>query len=567
MMNILKNLSIKAKMVTLVTTLLILLVGVAGFGYIQMQKISDELQGIINEDIPLTEITTNITTKQFESALLLEKTFRGAGLKGDETESELNHYSNQFTKLSNLIDSELNKAEKILDHVNDHVMSAELAKQVRSLQTSIRSLQAEHITYEQLAESIIGYIRVGDKVNAEAKLEEIERQQDVLNHHLESFLSNIEKLTEHALVQTANHEATAVKGMIVIGFVGVVIGILFGAVFTHTLSSSIRQAVDAADRLAEGDLMVTLKSDSKDEAGLLLNAMMRMITKLEYTIKQVVNSSNQIASVAQDMATATEQTNQAISSQQLNTEHVLSATTELATTVSQVSDSAALAATATDKASSETANGKQVVSTNQESIEELVLQIDSATGEVVSLKDESNAISNFVTSITEIAEQTNLLALNAAIEAARAGEQGRGFAVVAEEVRNLAQRTQGATSEIHTLIASMQEKANIAVDAIEQSKSMVNQSAEHAETASHSLTTISESVVQVSDMNMEIAAICEQQSAAAEEINQSMMSINLSGQEVLGGSSETARSSEELATLASDLKQLVRQFKLREQAV
>jgi methyl-accepting chemotaxis protein len=68
---------------------------------------------------------------------------------------------------------------------------------------------------------------------------------------------------------------------------------------------------------------------------------------------------------------------------------------------------------------------------------------------LVALQSSSREISTFLATIQQIAKQTNLLALNASIEAASAGEAGRGFMVVADEIKALAQKTNGAAAEIH----------------------------------------------------------------------------------------------------------------------
>jgi methyl-accepting chemotaxis protein len=91
------------------------------------------------------------------------------------------------------------------------------------------------------------------------------------------------------------------------------------------------------------------------------------------------------------------------------------------------------------------------------------LSIDTSTQTIRDLSQSTDQIGRIVDVINDIADQTNLLALNAAIEAARAGDAGRGFSVVADEVRKLAERTAQATSEIRSMISTVQGKARDAV--------------------------------------------------------------------------------------------------------
>jgi methyl-accepting chemotaxis protein len=169
-------------------------------------------------------------------------------------------------------------------------------------------------------------------------------------------------------------------------------------------------------------------------------------------------------------------------------------------------------------------------------------------GAMQSIRESSNSISSIIKTIQDIAFQTNLLSLNASVEAARAGEHGRGFAVVAEEVRSLANRSQGAATETTGLI--------------EDSLDRVDAGSGIAESTAGALDIIVTNANEVLNIVNDIAASSKGQAEAIGQISVGLEQISTVVQSNSAVSEETAAAAQELTSQAELLRELVAYFKL-----
>ena len=376
----------------------------------------------------------------------------------------------------------------------------------------------------------------------------------------------IEKLSvELSDGQTAkrNEDASHAKRLLALASLLVlVLGVLAAWLITRQIVLPLRQSLAAAARIADGDLSQELRVERRDELGQLQASMQRMNQSLRELIGRIHDGVTQIASAAEELSAVTEQTSAGVNNQKSETDQVATAMTEMATTVLEVARNAEEASEAASAADREAGAGAQAVSEAVGQMDRLAGEVGRSNEAVQQLKRESEKIGSVLDVIKAVAEQTNLLALNAAIEAARAGDAGRGFAVVADEVRALARRTQQSTEEIEELIAGLHSGTQQAVQRMESSRALTDNTLELARRAGERLEAITRTVSGIQSMNQQIAAAAEQQSAVAEEINRSVLSVRDISEQTAAASEETAASSVELARLGTELQGLVGRFRL-----
>ncbi|SDI27597.1 methyl-accepting chemotaxis protein [Pseudomonas panipatensis] len=436
-----------------------------------------------------------------------------------------------------------------------------LEQATQAVQNQLPSASAEQRpNYQAAVDALQDYHRALDRYR-----EEVNSSLTVRDRMRDSGLQ-IEKLSaELSSLQTAKRDADAARAKNFLALataLALILGVLAAWLITRQIVQPLRDVLGAAERIASGDLSHELRVDRKDELGQLQLSMQRMNQSLRELIGRIQDGVTQIASAAEELSAVTEQTSAGVNSQKVETDQVATAMNEMAATVQEVARNAEDASRAASAADQEASAGASVVNEAVGQMDRLASEVGRSNEAVQQLKRESEKIGSVLDVIKAVAEQTNLLALNAAIEAARAGEAGRGFAVVADEVRALAQRTQSSTAEIEELIAGLQTGTQQAVQRMENSRALTDNTLELTRRAGERLDAITSTVSGIQAMNQQIAAASEQQSAVAEEINRSVMNVRDISEQTSAASEETAASSIELARLGTELQNQVSRFRL-----
>ncbi|MFC5508212.1 methyl-accepting chemotaxis protein [Bosea massiliensis] len=286
------------------------------------------------------------------------------------------------------------------------------------------------------------------------------------------------------------------------------------------MTANLNATAAVADAIASGDLTVDAKPLSeKDTLGISLE---NMVIKLREVVAQLAAAAENMSSGSQELSASAEQLSQGSTEQASSTEEASSSMEEMAANVKQNAENAQT----TEKMATQSAQDAEASG--------------AAVGKAV---EAMQTIAQKINIVQEIARQTDLLALNAAVEAARAGEHGKGFAVVASEVRKLAERSQAAAAEIGTL----------STDTVKV-----------AQEAGSMLAKLVPDIKKTAELVEEITAACREQDVGSTQINQAIQQLDKVTQQNAAASEEVSATSEELASQAEQLQATIAFFRVRD---
>ena len=361
----------------------------------------------------------------------------------------------------------------------------------------------------------------------------------------------------------------------VIGF-SIALAVVLGLYISNGIRKPVEEIKEVAEKMAAGNLDVSLDYQSRDELGnlsdsmrslihmfreiiddmsyglaslgsgdftveskveelyvgdfhRLLTSMHQIIERLSQTLGQISMASDQVSAGSDQVSAGSQALSQGATEQASSVEELAATINEISSQVSENAENAQQGSKLADAA------GAKIELGNRQ-MQEMI----AAMGEI---SDKSGQIGKIIKTIEDIAFQTNILALNAAVEAAQ------GFAVVADEVRNLASKSAEASKSTAALIEG-------SIQAVERGTSLADETA-------NTLSEVVVSAKQVVAVVDNISRASSEQALSIAQVTQGIDQISSVVQTNSATAEESAAASEELSGQAQMLKNLVEKFKLR----
>jgi methyl-accepting chemotaxis protein len=368
-------------------------------------------------------------------------------------------------------------------------------------------------------------------------------------------------------VEDIDKEVTVLQQrlMAAMGVALLLVGVV-GRFFSRAMVRPVSALADAANRVAQGDLGVTVPVSSEDEVGRLGQAFNTMLDGIRETVRGLAEVATSTAAHADRIRGSADVLSLATREQAEQLQQAAMSVQDMSRSISQGAMQALTTAEAAAGNGQVAKEGGEAVDHASRKILEIVQVVQSSEQMVSRLQASSTIVGRMLQLIQDVSNETNILAVNTAIEAARAGEHGKGFGVVASEVRKLAQRTREAVLQIEQLLRQNREDTAATVELMRQGTTKVEEGVLLSSAAGRALARIVIGAEQIHARVGELASEGSRQSSSGESIAERIKSLSLDSLESAKGVEEIAQAVIDLHAQAQQLRALAARLSSQPQA-
>lgn len=373
-------------------------------------------------------------------------------------------------------------------------------------------------------------------------------------------------------IQISTYINDRIKTMITLASL-IIFGLTIMTIFyVLNIIKAIDENVKAVRQMATGDLEIHLSDKvkgRKDELGEMSSALYNMAEKIRGVIGSARTSSDEvdnsagylsdtvksITGTAENVTVSVSQVAAGATSQAESLQDAVERVEDINNAIELITNNTSQMQGLADSMQSNSTASQDKLNELRTSTRESIKAIEGIVELIGNTNTAVNTISEAVTIIDAIAAQTNLLSLNASIEAARAGEAGKGFAVVADEIRQLADQSADAASNIQEAMKGLSADSN---KTMEEAGS-VQEIMQNQRTTIHR--TIEQVDALIEDINQSIALTrdivdnVDKTENACNAINDVITSLSSISEENAASSQETRTSMESLNQTMEELSQ------------
>lgn len=341
--------------------------------------------------------------------------------------------------------------------------------------------------------------------------------------------------------------ATALAALIVAGG---------GIWFARSLTTPVRKLLEGAQRIGGGELNYRVKIERSDEIGGLAQAFDTMAEKREQVTKAMHEAVAKLSSACAEILASTTQQASGAQEQAAAVAQTVATVDEVAQTADQSSQRAQAVGKTVQRTLEVGKAGRKTVDDSVSALQSVREKVELTAENILSLAEQAQAIGEIIATVNDIAEQTNLLALNAAIEASRAGEHGKGFSVVASEVKALADQSKKATGQVRQILGQIQKATNSAVLSTEEVTKGVAEATKVSDQAGQTIKTLADTLAAAAEAAAQIVASSGQQATGIAQIHQAMKSLDQVAKQNVIAMRQVEQAAQNLNELGAQLTEL-----------